>query len=165
MASIQRIVPCLWFDDEAEAAVQFYLTVFERSRITRITHYGKAGKEVHHHDPGSVLTIAFELLDQPFTALNGGPEFKFTEALSLQVMCDNQEEIDRYWARLSVGGDANAQQCGWLKDRFGLSWQIVPSALPELLSDEDSLKADRTMKALLQMKKLDLGKLRQAHGH
>ena len=165
MPSIHKIVPCLWFDDQAEEAVKFYLTVFEHSRITRVTHYGKAGKEIHHHEPGQVLTVAFELLDQPFTALNGGPDFKFNEAISLQVLCDSQEEIDRYWSRLSAGGDDKAQQCGWLKDRYGLSWQVAPTVLPELLSDSDPLKADRTMKAMLQMKKLDLGKLKQAHGH
>ena len=165
MASMNRIVPCLWFDGQAEDAVTFYLSVFERSRITRVTRYGKAGQEITHGEPGSVMTIAFELLDQPFTALNGGPDFKFSEALSLQVMCENQEEIDRYWNRLSINADTNAQQCGWLKDRYGLSWQIVPKALPELLADPDPLKADRTMKALLQMKKLDVGKLKAAHGH
>jgi predicted 3-demethylubiquinone-9 3-methyltransferase (glyoxalase superfamily) len=162
---MQRIVPCLWFDGQAEDAVTFYLSVFERSRITRVTRYGKVGRDVHRREPGGVMTIAFELLDQPFTALNGGPDFKFSEAISLQVMCDNQSEIDRYWSRLSVHGDSSAQQCGWLKDRYGLSWQIVPSVLSELLSDSDPIKADRTMKALLQMKKLEIDKLKAAHGH
>jgi predicted 3-demethylubiquinone-9 3-methyltransferase (glyoxalase superfamily) len=163
MTTIHTIVPCLWFDGQAEEAAQFYVSVFDRSRITRVTHYGKAGQEVHHHAPGSVLTVSFELLGQPFTALNGGPDFKFSEAISLQVMCETQGEIDRYWSKLSANGDTSAQQCGWLKDRFGLSWQIVPAALPAWIGDTDTSKADRTMKAMLQMKKLDIAKLKEAH--
>jgi predicted 3-demethylubiquinone-9 3-methyltransferase (glyoxalase superfamily) len=163
MPQIQKIVPCLWFDGKAEEAAKYYVSIFERSRITHVSHYGKEGKEVHGRDAGSVLTVAFELDGQPFTALNGGPQFKFNEAISLQVMCETQEQIDRYWNRLTAGGDPKAQQCGWLKDKYGLSWQVAPIQLPELLSDANSDKAGRTMKALLQMKKLDIAKLKQAY--
>lgn len=164
MSQIQRIAPCLWFDSEAEDAAKFYVSVFERSRIKRISHYGHEGQEIHGRPAGSVLTVDFELDGSSFTALNGGPSFRFTEAVSFQVMCETQEEIDRYWAALSEGGDPKAQQCGWLKDRYGLSWQIVPSELPALIDDEDKKKADRTMRALLGMKKLDIGALKAAHG-
>jgi len=164
MATIQKIIPCLWFDNQAEEAAKFYCSIFEHSRVTRVTHYGKEGQDVHGRAPGSVMTVSFEIAGTQLTALNGGPHFKFSEAISLQVMCDSQDEIDRYWTKLSVGGDPKAQQCGWLKDKFGLSWQIVPAVLPELMGDKDVLKADRTMKAMLQMKKLDIAKLQQAHG-
>ena len=164
MATIQKIIPCLWFDNQAEEAAKFYCSIFEPSRVTRVTHYGKEGQDVHGRAPGSVMTVSFEIAGTQLTALNGGPHFKFSEAISLQVMCDSQDEIDRYWTKLSVGGDPKAQQCGWLKDKFGLSWQIVPAVLPELVGDKDVLKADRTMKAMLQMKKLDIAKLQQAHG-
>ena len=163
MPTIRKIIPCLWFDSQAEEAAKFYVSVFERSRITGLTHYGKEGQEVHGGKPGSVLTVAFELEGEPFTALNGGPQFKFTEAISLQVMCETQEEIDRYWSKLSAGGDEKAQQCGWLKDKYGLSWQVVPAALPALIGDPDRAKAGRVMKALLPMKKLDIKALKQAH--
>jgi predicted 3-demethylubiquinone-9 3-methyltransferase (glyoxalase superfamily) len=163
MATVQKIVPCLWFDSQAEEAAKFYLTIFNDSRIRRVTHYGNEGKEVHGREPGSVMTVDFDIAGCAVTALNGGPQFKFSEAVSLQVMCDTQEEIDRYWQKLSAGGDENAQQCGWLKDKFGVSWQIVPSALPALVGDPDPEKAGRTMKALLQMKKLDIQKLESAH--
>jgi predicted 3-demethylubiquinone-9 3-methyltransferase (glyoxalase superfamily) len=163
MPTIRKIIPCLWFDSQAEEAVKFYVSVFERSRITGLTHYGKEGREVHGGKPGSVLTVAFELDGEPFTALNGGPKFKFTEAISLQVMCETQDEIDRYWSKLSAGGDEKSQQCGWLKDKYGLSWQIVPAVLPALIGDPDPAKAGRVMKALLQMKKLDIGALKKAH--
>jgi predicted 3-demethylubiquinone-9 3-methyltransferase (glyoxalase superfamily) len=164
MATVQRITPCLWFDSEAEDAAKFYVSVFEHSRITRISHYGHEGQEIHGRPAGSVLLVAFELDGASFTALNGGPSFKFSEAISLQVSCETQEEIDRYWAALSEGGDPKAQQCGWLKDRYGLSWQIVPAMLPTLIDDEDQKKADRTMRALLGMKKLDIDALKTAHG-
>jgi predicted 3-demethylubiquinone-9 3-methyltransferase (glyoxalase superfamily) len=163
MATIQKIVPCLWFDTHAEEAAKFYISVFPNSRIDRITHYTGEGKEIHGHEPGSIMTVTFELSGCLFTALNGGPNFKFSEAVSFQVMCDTQEEIDRYWSKLTPGGDENAQQCGWLCDKFGLSWQIVPTRLPELLSDDDPVKVGRTMNALLQMKKLDIARLEQAH--
>ena len=162
MATIQRITPCLWFDSQAEQAVNFYTGIFRNSKITQISRYGEAGKEVHGQQPGSVMTVAFELDGQSFTALNGGPVFKFTEAISFQVHCDTQDEVDHYWNALSAGGDPNAQQCGWLKDRFGLSWQIVPRLLPELLTGPDSRKSQRAMQAMLQMKKLDIAALQSA---
>lgn len=163
MPTIRKIIPCLWFDNQAEEAAKFYVSVFEKSRITGLTRYGKEGQEVHGGKPGSVMTVAFELDGQPFTALNGGPLFHFTEAISFQVMCETQDEIDRYWSKLSAGGDEKAQQCGWLKDKYGLSWQVVPSVLPEWIGDPDPAKAGRVMKALLQMKKLDIRELKKAH--
>lgn len=164
MPTIQRIVPCLWFDSQAEDAATFYVSVFERgSSITRVTHYGSDGHGVPGREPGSVMTVSFELLDQPFTALNGGPSFKFNESISLQVMCETQDEIDTYWARLSAGADNRAQQSGWLKDRYGLSWQIVPSVLPDLVSDLDPARAGRVMTAVLGMKKLDIAILERAY--
>src|SRR5689334_7348611 len=141
MASIHKIVPCLWFDRQAQDAASFYVSIFPRSRITRVSHYGHEGQEIHGGKPGSVLTVDFELEGNPFTALNGGPAFHFNEAISLQVMCDSQGEIDRYWDLLSAGGDDKAQQCGWLKDKFGLSWQIVPAVLAELIADSDRARA------------------------
>jgi predicted 3-demethylubiquinone-9 3-methyltransferase (glyoxalase superfamily) len=158
-----RITPCLWFDDEAEEAALFYTGIFKNSKITAISRYGEAGREVHGQPAGKVLTVAFELDGQPFTALNGGPQFKFNEAVSFQVPCKTQEEIDYYWDRLTAGGEARAQQCGWLKDRFGVSWQVFPSALADMLQDKDRKKADHVMQAMLQMKKMDLKALERAH--
>src|SRR5262245_10189459 len=158
-----RIAPCLWFDNQAEEAARFYTGIFRKSRIRTITHYGTAGFETHHKRPGSVMTVEFELDGQPFTALNGGPEFKFNEALSLQIFCANQDEIDYYWDKLSVGGDPQAQVCGWLKDRYGLSWQVVPENMEELFKDEESPGAKRAMEAMLKMKKLDIAELERAH--
>jgi len=126
---MQKINPCLWFNDEAEKAVEFYTSIFSNSRIVSISHYGEAGYEIHRRPAGSVMTVAFELDGQAFTALNGGPIFKFNEAISFQIMCETQKEVDYYWERLSEGGDENAQQCGWLKDKYGLSWQVVPNCL------------------------------------
>ncbi len=163
MASIQRIRPCLWFADQAEEAARFYTGIFSNSRIVAITRYGDAGFEVHHRPAGSVMTVAFELDGQAFTALNGGPVFTFNEAVSLEVRCTTQEEIDCYWERLSAGGDPKAQQCGWLKDRYGLSWQIVPTGMEEILADAESPGAQRAMNAVLRMKKLDLAAIRRAH--
>ena len=163
MASIHRIAPCLWFDHQAEEAARFYTGVFKNSRIVAISKYGEAGFEIHRRPAGSVMTVAFELEGQPFTALNGGPLFKFNEAISLQVYCDSQDEVDYYWERLTAGGDPDAQQCGWLKDRYGVSWQVVPLALLEMMK-EPGERADRVMTALLQMKKLDLDALRRAYG-
>jgi predicted 3-demethylubiquinone-9 3-methyltransferase (glyoxalase superfamily) len=163
MPRIHRITPCLWFDDQAEDAAAFYTSIFKDSRIVQMTRYGEAGREVHGKAPGTVLTVAFELEGQPFTALNGGPIFKFNEAVSFQVSCETQEEVDYYWHRLSEGGDERAQQCGWLKDKFGVSWQVVPTALIEMLSDPDPAKSQRAMTAMLQMKKLDIEALRRAH--
>ena len=161
MARIQKIAPCLWFDDQAEEAAKYYCGIFKNSRIVTVTRYGKAGYEVHRRPAGSVMVVAFELEGQPFTALNGGPIFKFNEAISLQVYCDTQEEIDYYWERLMAGGDERAQQCGWLKDRYGVSWQVVPSIMQDLVKDGGE-KGDRVMSALLKMKKLDLAALRRA---
>jgi predicted 3-demethylubiquinone-9 3-methyltransferase (glyoxalase superfamily) len=163
MSSIQTISPCLWFDSQAEEAARFYISIFPRSRIARISRYGKAGQEIHGRPAGSVLTVAFELDGQAFTALNGGPLFKFNEAVSLMVNCETQEEIDRYWEKLSAGGDPKAQQCGWLKDRYGVSWQVVPAALAGLIGGAEGEKSERVMQALLQMKKLDLAELRRAY--
>jgi predicted 3-demethylubiquinone-9 3-methyltransferase (glyoxalase superfamily) len=162
MHAIQRIAPCLWFDHEAEEAATFYVSVFKNSKIVTVARYSKAGYEIHKRPEGSVMTVAFELDGQPFTALNGGPAFTFNEAVSLQVYCDTQQELDAYWNKLSKGGDAKAQQCGWLKDKYGLSWQIVPRMLPELLNDHESAKAQRVMDALLRMKKLDIAELERA---
>jgi predicted 3-demethylubiquinone-9 3-methyltransferase (glyoxalase superfamily) len=163
MPTIQTIIPCLWFDSQAEEAATFYVSVFERSRISRVARYGEEGQEVHGRKPGTAMTVAFELEGKPFTALNGGPLFHFTEAISLQVMCETQEEIDRYWDKLPAGGDEKAQQCGWLKDKYGLSWQIVPLVLPDLLGDSDPAKAGRVMKVMLKMKKLDIATLKAAY--
>lgn len=159
-----RITPCLWFDDQGEAAAEFYVSVFENSRITQIARYGDAGKQIHGRPAGSVMTVAFELDGQSFTALNGGPHFKFNEAVSLQVHCETQAEIDHYWDRLSAGGDPQAQQCGWVKDRYGLSWQIVPTVLQQLVTDSDPARAERAFTAMLQMKKLDIAALTKAAG-
>lgn len=163
MATFQRISPCLWFDTEAEDAAQYYIGIFKNSRITTITRYGTAGFETHHRPAGSVLTVAFELDGQKFTALNGGPVFKFNEAVSFQVNCANQEEIDYYWEKLTAGGDPTAQQCGWLRDKFGLSWQVVSESMDEFFKDEKSPGAQRAMEALLPMKKLDIAALQRAH--
>ena len=162
MSTIQPITPCLWFDSEAEEAARFYTGIFKNSSIRTITHYGQAGREIHGREAGSVMTVEFELNGQPFTALNGGPHFKFNEAVSFQVMCRTQEEVDHYWNRLGEGGDPNAQQCGWLKDKYGLSWQVVPTGMVEILNDPDREKADRAMEAMLQMKKLDIAELERA---
>ena len=159
-----RIAPCLWFDDKAEEAARFYTGIFRNSRIRTVTRYGTAGFETHHRPAGSVMTVEFELDGQPFTALNGGPEFKFNEAVSLQIFCATQDEIDYYWDKLSAGGDPQAQVCGWLKDRYGLSWQVVPENMEELFKDEESAGAKRAMEAMLRMKKLDIAELERAHG-
>jgi predicted 3-demethylubiquinone-9 3-methyltransferase (glyoxalase superfamily) len=157
MGIVQRISPCLWFDDQAEEAAAFYTGIFSNSKITSTARYGEAGKEIHGRKPGSVMTMAFELDGQPFTALNGGPVFKFNEAISLQIYCDTQDEIDHYWEKLSEGGDEKAQQCGWLKDKFGVSWQVVPRILGELL------RSQRAMNAMFKMKKLNIDELRCAN--
>jgi predicted 3-demethylubiquinone-9 3-methyltransferase (glyoxalase superfamily) len=157
-----NIAPCLWFDSQAEEAAKFYTGIFPHSKIGDIARYGEAGREFHGKPPGSVMTVAFELDGQPFTALNGGPIFKFTEAISFQILCDTQAEIDHYWNNLGAGGDETAQQCGWLKDKFGVSWQVVPRLLPQLLQSPDGAKSQRAMKALLQMKKLDIAELQHA---
>ena len=164
MPAIQsKITPCLWFDHQAEDAAKFYTSIFPNSKIGAISRYGEAGKEFHGKEPGSAMTVAFELDGQAFTGLNGGPIFKFTEAISFQISCQTQEEVDHYWEKLSAGGDPKAQQCGWVKDKFGVSWQVVPTILPKLLSDPDRKKSERAMKAMLQMKKLDIDQLQRAH--
>ncbi len=163
MPKLQAITPCLWFDDQAEEAARFYIGVFPNSTITQVLRYGEAGYEVHGRPAGTVMTVAFELNGQPFTALNGGPVFTFNEAISFQIHCETQQEVDHYWETLSAGGDAQAQQCGWLKDKYGLSWQVVPIALIDMLRDPDPNKSQRAMQAMLQMKKLDIEQLRRAY--
>jgi predicted 3-demethylubiquinone-9 3-methyltransferase (glyoxalase superfamily) len=162
MAATQPITPCLWFDTQAEEAARFYTGVFKTSKIGKISRYTEAGHDVHGQPAGKVMTVEFELNGQPFTALNGGPHFKFNEAISFQIMCKDQEEVDYYWNKLGQGGDPNAQQCGWLKDKYGLSWQVVPTALVELLGDPDREKSGRAMEAMLKMKKLDIAELERA---
>lgn len=157
-----RITPCLWFADEAEEAAKYYASIFPNSRILAVTRYGEAGKEVHGRPAGSVMTVAFELDGQSFLALNGGPVFTFNEAVSLQVNCRDQAEIDHYWEKLGAGGDPKAQQCGWLKDRYGLSWQVVPPMDEFFAQDQRSPGAARAMEAMLKMKKIDMAALRRA---
>jgi predicted 3-demethylubiquinone-9 3-methyltransferase (glyoxalase superfamily) len=158
-----KITPCLWFDSNAEEAVNFYTAIFNHSKVGNITRYGEAGYEIHGKPAGTVLTVEFELDGQAFTALNGGPVFKFNEAISFQVSCDSQGEMDYYWEKLSEGGDKKAQQCGWLKDKFGVSWQIVPTVLGQMLQDNDAGKSERVMKVLLQMRKIDIAALKRAY--
>ena len=162
MVTTQRLSPCLWFADEAEEAARYYTGIFKNSRIKSITRYGTAGFEMHHRPAGSVMMVAFELDGQSFLALNGGPVFKFNEAISFVVSCATQADIDYYWEKLSAGGDPKAQQCGWLKDRYGLSWQIVPEHMGELFKDETSSEAARAMDAMLHMKKLDIASIQRA---
>jgi predicted 3-demethylubiquinone-9 3-methyltransferase (glyoxalase superfamily) len=160
---MQKITPCLWFDSNAEEAVNFYISIFKNSKIGKISRYGKEGYEIHGKPEGTVLTVEFELNGQTFTALNGGPAFKFNEAISFQVHCESQNEVDHYWEKLSQGGDEKAQQCGWLKDKYSVSWQIVPTVLGEMLQDKDPKKSGRVMNALLQMKKIDIRTLEKAY--
>ncbi len=164
MPLIQKITPCLWFDHQAEDAAEHYVAIFENSQITRIARYGEEGQETHGQAPGTVMTVEFELEGQPFIALNGGPLFQFNEAVSFQVLCETQEEIDYYWEKLSAGGDEKAQQCGWLKDKFGLSWQVTPKLLAEVLASPDPEKAGKAMAAMLPMKKFDIETLKRAIG-
>jgi predicted 3-demethylubiquinone-9 3-methyltransferase (glyoxalase superfamily) len=163
MQIVQKITPCLWFDNQAGEAAKLYTSIFKNSKIGRITRYGKEGYEIHGRPEGTVMTVEFEIDGQAFTALNGGPMFKFNEAISFQVHCETQEEVDYYWEKLSEGGDEKAQQCGWLKDKYGVSWQIIPKVLIELVSDPDSEKSQRAMKAMLQMKKIDIEKIKRAY--
>jgi predicted 3-demethylubiquinone-9 3-methyltransferase (glyoxalase superfamily) len=160
---MQKIIPCLWFDDKAEEAAKFYASVFKGSKIGDVTRYGKEGYEIHGREAGTVMTVEFEIEGQEFLGLNGGPIFKFNEAVSFQVLCETQGEVDYYWQRLSEGGDEKAQQCGWLKDQYGVSWQIVPTILPKMLKDKDTEKSQRVMKAMLQMHKLDIQTLIKAY--
>lgn len=162
MTTLRTITPCLWFDGQAEEAAHFYVAIFPNSRVTTVTRYGEAGREIHGQPPGRVMVAAFELDGQPFTALNGGPLFTFSEAVSFQVSCDDQADIDYYWERLGEGGDAAARQCGWLKDRFGLSWQVVPRSMGALVTSTVPGASARVMRAMLGMQKLDLGLLEAA---
>lgn len=163
MAIMQKITTSLWFNTEAEEAARFYTFIFSDSRIGRITRYGKEGHEIHGMREGVVMTVEFNLEGQQFAALNGGPHFKFSEAISFIVNCESQAEVDYYWEKLGEGGDPDAQQCGWLKDKYGVSWQIIPTILSEMLSDRDAEKSQRVMKAMLAMKKLDIEALMQAY--
>jgi predicted 3-demethylubiquinone-9 3-methyltransferase (glyoxalase superfamily) len=158
-----KITPCLWFDDQAEDAARFYVAIFKNSKIVTVTRYPAAGQEIHGKPPGSVMTVEFELNGQSFTALNGGPHFKFNEAISFQIECETQEEVDYYWKKLGDGGDPNAQQCGWLKDKYGLSWQVVPRGMVEMLNDPNTTKSERAFQAMLKMKKLDIAGLERAY--
>lgn len=158
---MQKITPFLWFDDKAEEAVNFYASIFESSKVGSITRYDEAMAKAAGRPEGTVMTVDFELDGQEFVALNGGPHFKFTEAISFVVNCETQEEVDRFWEKLSEGGQK--VQCGWLKDKYGLSWQIVPTILNEFMKDKDPAKAKRVMSAMLQMKKIDIQGLQQAY--
>lgn len=164
---MQRITPCLWFDTQAEEAAKFYVSIFSargrNSKVGKIARYGKAGRDVHGMAEGTVMIVEFEIEGQPFTALNGGPIFKFNEAVSFQVMCETQRDVDYFWEKLSEGGDPKAQQCGWLKDKYGVSWQIVPTIVSELLGDPHSEQSQRAMNAALRMKKPDIAELKKAY--
>ena len=159
----QLMRTCLWFDGQGEEAARFYTGIFKNSRINSIVRYTKVGQETHKQPPGSVMTVDFQLNDMRFTALNGGPLFKFTEAISIEVHCETQQEIDYYWERLGAGGDPAAQVCGWLKDKYGLSWQIVPKMLAEIFTKGDPARAQRAFAAMMQMKKLDIAALKKAY--
>jgi predicted 3-demethylubiquinone-9 3-methyltransferase (glyoxalase superfamily) len=158
---MQRITPFLWFDQQAEEAANYYVSIFKNSRIGGVTRYDEAGAKASGQPKGSVMTVEFELEGQPFTALNGGPHFKFTEAISFVVHCETQAEVDHFWEKLSAGGQEI--QCGWLKDRFGLAWQVTPTVLLEMLQDKDPKKAQAVMAAMLQMKKISIEPLRRAY--
>ncbi|MEZ5124767.1 MAG: VOC family protein [Thermoleophilia bacterium] len=162
MAVYARIAPCLWFDGQAEEAARLYTSIFPNSRLTAVTRYSEAGQEYHRRRPGSVMVVEFELDGQRFTALNGGPLFTFSEAISLMIFCETQDEIDHYWEKLGADGDPAAQQCGWLKDRFGVSWQVVPAALDRMMTDSDADRVARVTTAMMPMKKLDIAALERA---
>ena len=163
MPHLQRITPFLWFSNEAEQAAAFYTGVFRNSKVGTITRYTDAGQDQHKMLPGTVMTVEFELDGQVFTALNGGPLFKFNESVSFVIHCDSQAEVDHFWEELSKGGDPKAQQCGWLKDKYGLSWQVVPDQMIEMLKDPDPAKSKRVMQSMMKMKKNDLGDLKRAY--
>ena len=158
---MKKIIPCLWFVSNAEEAAIFYVSIFKNSRIGKIARYGEAGHEIHGRKAGTVMTIEFEINGQSFTALNGGPHFKFNEAVSFQVHCKTQQEIDYFWGKLGQGGQEGP--CGWLKDKYGVSWQVVPNVLPAMLTDADPKRSQRVTKAFLQMKKFDIGELERAY--
>lgn len=161
---MQKITPCLWFNDQAEEAALFYTSIFKDAKILAVSRYSEAGKATHEKSVGSIMTVSFELNGQVFTALNGGPAFTFNEAISFQVNCVTQEEVDYHWQELSEGGDEKAQQCGWLKDKYSVSWQIVPTILPELINGPDSEKSRRVLAAIFEMKKIDIAVLLRAAG-
>lgn len=163
MPTSHRITTCLWFDTQGEEAANYYVGIFKNSRITNIGRYGEAGKEQHGRPAGSVMIVVFELDGQPFTALNGGPHFKFSPAVSMQVSCKTQAEVDHYWDKLSAGGDPKAQQCGWLADKYGLSWQIVPDLVPKLLGDPNSPKSQRAFAEMMMQKKPDIAAMQRAY--
>jgi predicted 3-demethylubiquinone-9 3-methyltransferase (glyoxalase superfamily) len=158
---MQKIKPCLWFDGRAEEAIAFYATVFKHTKVKKVSRYGEAGAKVSGMPVGSTMTVDFELDGQELLALNGGPAFRFNEAVSFVVTCKDQEQVDEYWRKLSAGGEE--LPCGWLRDRYGLCWQVVPKALPEMLQDRDSRKAERVMAAMLEMKKIDVAALKRAY--
>ena len=160
-SSMQKITPFLWFDGKAEEAAKFYVSIFKNSKIGKIARYGKEGYEVHRRPAGTVMTVEFQIAGQKFVALNGGPQFKFTEAVSFAVDCKSQEEVDMFWEKLSEGGEESV--CGWLKDKYGLSWQITPTILGEMLADKDPKKTGRVMAATLKMKKIDIATLKRAY--
>jgi predicted 3-demethylubiquinone-9 3-methyltransferase (glyoxalase superfamily) len=157
----QKITPCLWYDSEAEDAAKFYVSVFKNSKIMSTSYYGEEGYEIHGRKAGTVMTVEFELDGVRFVAMNGGPLFKFDEAVSFQIYCDDQKEVDYYWSKLTEGG--RESECGWLKDKFGLSWQVVPRVLLAMLMDKDSRKSQAVMKAFMQMKKYDIAALKRAY--
>jgi len=157
----QKISPCLWFDTEAEEAANFYVSVFDNARIINVARYPNEGQDVHGKDAGSVMAVDFELFGQRFVGLNGGPQFRFSEAISFQLYCNSQEEVDYFWSKLTEGGQEGP--CGWLKDRYGLSWQVVPVALLQMMTDADPKKPQRVMKAFMQMKKFDIATLQRAY--
>lgn len=161
MATLNKISLCLWFDSDAADAANFYTSIFKNSKILKTSHYTDAGREVHGRPAGSVMTVEFEMAGQHVIALNGGPHFKFNEAISLHINCDSQEEVDYFWSKLTSGGGEEVQ-CGWLKDKFGVSWQVVPTEMNEFLSDPDPKKSGRAMEAMLKMKKLDINELKRA---
>jgi predicted 3-demethylubiquinone-9 3-methyltransferase (glyoxalase superfamily) len=158
----QKIMPCLWFDNEAEEAARFYVSVFKDSKLGDISRYGKEGTEVHGRKAGTVMTAEWEIEGMKFVGLNGGPQFKFSEAISFQIMCKDQAEVDYYWSKLTAGGGQESV-CGWVKDKFGLSWQVVPTVLMDMVKDPDTAKSERVTKAFLQMKKFDIAALKRAY--
>jgi len=161
--SSNKITPCLWFNGQAEEAANLYTSLFKNSRITKVTRYTEAGQEIHGQPANQVLVVAFELGGQPFVALNGGPQFKFNEAVSFQIDCANQDEVDDFWVKLGEGGDESKRQCGWIADRFGVSWQVVPNVLAKMLDDPDIEKVKRVTVAMMAMKKLDIADLQKAY--
>ncbi|KAI9856275.1 MAG: hypothetical protein M1813_009194 [Trichoglossum hirsutum] len=159
---LSKIAPCLWFDGQAEEAATFYTSIFKDGKITHVQHYTDAGREVTGGEPGTVMLVAFALNGLSFTALNGGPQFKFNEAISLQINCADQAEVDYYWVKLGEGGDPKKQQCGWLADKFGVSWQVTPTVLDEMIASKDTEKSRRAFLAMLDMKKIDIQALERA---